>query len=96
MKCFSSFLSDVRKIKRLNRDNKENDLLDEDDDGGDEETSMGEVKSQQLELKPSGSKFGFLEEQLRRLRSPRFGEVHHKRVPTPLKKRRPRNIRLEL
>ncbi|XP_046995299.1 potassium voltage-gated channel subfamily KQT member 1-like [Schistocerca americana] len=27
-------------------------------------------------------------EQLRRFRSPRFGEAHHKRVPTPIKRRR--------
>ncbi|KAK7791729.1 hypothetical protein R5R35_009377 [Gryllus longicercus] len=36
-------------------------------------------------------RFAFLEEQLRRFRGPRgprFGEAHHKRVPTPIKKRR--------
>jgi hypothetical protein len=39
------------------------------------------------------SRFNFFGEQLRRFRNPRgprFGEAHHKRVPTPIKKRRHR------
>lgn len=39
------------------------------------------------------SRFTFFGEQLRRFRNPRgprFGEAHHKRVPTPIKKRRRR------
>lgn len=39
------------------------------------------------------SRFAFFGEQLRRFRNPRgprFGEAHHKRVPTPIKKRRRR------
>ncbi|KAJ8871288.1 hypothetical protein PR048_027596 [Dryococelus australis] len=39
----------------------------------------------------SGSRLAFLGQQLRRFRQPRvprFGEAHHKRVPTPIKKRR--------
>ncbi|PSN38478.1 hypothetical protein C0J52_24326 [Blattella germanica] len=41
----------------------------------------------------STSRFNFFGEQLRRFRNPRgprFGEAHHKRVPTPIKKRRHR------
>ncbi|XP_063224773.1 potassium voltage-gated channel subfamily KQT member 1 [Bacillus rossius redtenbacheri] len=39
----------------------------------------------------SGGRLAFLGQQLRRFRQPRvprFGEAHHKRVPTPIKKRR--------
>lgn len=86
---------------RIKGENDDNCGEDEDEDDDEEEEEEEEKmpiergKNLQLQLKPSGtSKFGFLEEQIRRLRSPRFREVHHKRVPTPMKKKRPRYIRL--
>lgn len=76
--------------------------LENGEDGGEKEDEAGggdedddESRTNRMQLKP-GKGFGFLEEHFRRLRSPRFGEVHHKRVPTPLKKRRPRNNRFAL
>lgn len=58
-------------------------------------TSGDEVEDSsepQPEPEPT-SRFNFFGEQLRRFRNPRvprFGEAHHKRVPTPIKKRRHR------
>lgn len=60
---------------------------DEDDD---DDAEVRNIESGHL--KP-GNRFGFLEEHFRRLRSPRFGEAHHKRAPTPLKKKSPMSNR---
>ncbi|XP_069691058.1 potassium voltage-gated channel subfamily KQT member 1-like isoform X2 [Periplaneta americana] len=72
-----------------------------DDDGVFEDQDAEERRRLNDEASPSEAappeeptgRFNFLGEQLRRLRAPRgprFGEAHHKRVPTPIKKRRPR------
>lgn len=60
---------------------------------GDETTERSESEMSPKNANSDDGYGAYLREPLRAQRSPRFGEAHHKRVPTPMKKKRAGNIR---